>query len=315
MSRRTRVEDSRLLLDGRLLAAAWRGDVQRLAEQLTRGADPAAQENAALVEAAALGETHVVQMLLSDSRVNAAARDNAAMRWAAMNNHVEIVRLLLRDVRVDPSRALQDAIRNGRETVVEALLCDRRADPSRNQQQALRDAVHAGHWRIVRLLIADGRASAAANDQALLTLAISRNDWRCVDALLTHPAVRLPGVLDMRDHAKPWRSLELAAVRHARSQSLDAAHKLVTQASLSGVTPQRLRVVTLLGSAAVVLKVTHVLIALPGVALPLRAMMAILQALHSIISMMPIQDLALLVIHCFSQRRRCLAARADRSLP
>lgn len=300
----------------RLLAAASRGDVRRLAEMLASGAaDPAAQDNAALVEAAALGETHVVRLLLSDRRVDAAARDNAALRWATRNNNVQIIRLLLGDARVDPNVALHDAVQNGREAIVVHLLRDRRVDPTQKHQLALRDAAYGGHWRIVsRLIAADARVDASINEQALLTHAVSRHDWRTVGALLEHPAVRLPGLLDMREHARPWRALEVAAVRHSRANELDAALQLVSQASWSGIDRQRLRVLTLLGSASYVLQITHLLVALPGVALPFRAIMAILQAIHSVISMMPVQDLALLVLNCFSQRRRCLAARAKHAL-
>jgi Ankyrin repeats (many copies) len=49
------------------------------------------------------GQTKMVGLLLSDSRVDPSAENNHAIRKASERGHVEVVRLLLSDPRVDPS--------------------------------------------------------------------------------------------------------------------------------------------------------------------------------------------------------------------
>jgi hypothetical protein len=59
--------------------------------------------NEALFEAAEIGFTDAVKLLLSDSRVDPSVRNNEALRNAAFNGRTEIVKLLLSDSRVDIS--------------------------------------------------------------------------------------------------------------------------------------------------------------------------------------------------------------------
>jgi ankyrin repeat protein len=57
------------------------------------------------------GCTEVVQLLLSDNRVDPSAHENYAIRKASEKGHVEVVRLLLSDNRIDPSAQNNDAIK------------------------------------------------------------------------------------------------------------------------------------------------------------------------------------------------------------
>jgi ankyrin repeat protein len=81
--------------------------------------------NEALEEAAYVGFTDAVKLLLSDDRVDPSASDNAALIYASQNGHLENVQILLADDRVDPSaqnnEALRLAFRNGDLEIVKVL--------------------------------------------------------------------------------------------------------------------------------------------------------------------------------------------------
>lgn len=293
----------------KLLAAVSRADLTAVASMLQSGvADPAVQENAAIVEAAALGHANVVKLLLSDSRVNAAARDSAAIQWAARNNNAHVVQILLErpevDVSANDNAALRWAVQNGCELVIALLLRDKRVDPGALKQEALGEAVAAQRWRIVTQLLAHRMARPHANDQALLMRSVASRDWRTADSLLAHPGTMLHGVVDMKEHARDWRSLEASAARLSALSELDGSLALVINAERAGVSAERLRVITLLSSASHVLRVVHVLLAAPLAQLPLMALIGIMQALHTVVARMHLNDLALVIVHAVSQRRR-----------
>jgi hypothetical protein len=68
----------------------------------------------------------VVELLLSDSRVDPTVEDNVAIRIASRRGHAEVVRSLLEDPRVDRysrnDEAMRGARQNGYEAVVRQLL-------------------------------------------------------------------------------------------------------------------------------------------------------------------------------------------------
>ena len=92
--------------------------------------DPSIQDNAAIRWAAQHGQVGVVELLLSDPRVDPTAKNNNAIRWAADNGHVKVVELLLQDGRVDPTDhdnfAIRSAAQNEHIDVVKLLLQDPR---------------------------------------------------------------------------------------------------------------------------------------------------------------------------------------------
>jgi len=117
--------------------------------------------NDALEEAAYVGFTDAVKLLLLDDRVDPSANDNWALIAASENGHLEIVKLLLSDSRVDPSaednRALVLASQNGYLEIVKLLLSDARVDPSDQDNFALIFASKNGHLEIVKLLLSYAR--------------------------------------------------------------------------------------------------------------------------------------------------------------
>ena len=64
-----------------------------------------------LYYASICGYESVVQILLSDPRVDPSNADNTAIRRASYNGHSTVMELLLADPRVDPSALENDAIR------------------------------------------------------------------------------------------------------------------------------------------------------------------------------------------------------------
>jgi hypothetical protein len=125
------------------------------------GVDPSAWENYALFNASQKGHLDIVKLLLSDARVDPSVKDNKALIFASLKGHLEIVKLLLLDARVDPSvldnGALVLATRKGHLEIVKLLLLDARVDPSAQNNRALFYAAKKGHLDIVKLLLLDDR--------------------------------------------------------------------------------------------------------------------------------------------------------------
>ena len=130
--------------------------------------NPAADGNYAIQCASRNGHLAVVELLLADNRVDPAANDNYAIRYASGNGHLAVVELLLADSRVDPAAHDNDAIQcassNGHPAVVELLLADSRVNPAANDNEAIRYASAKGRSAVVELLLADARIDPAAND-------------------------------------------------------------------------------------------------------------------------------------------------------
>ncbi len=78
-----------------LVVAAAAGDILLLEQLLSCGADPSADDNAAVCAAAENGHGNVVERLLQDVRVDPSARQNFAIRCAAQRGHLAVVERLL----------------------------------------------------------------------------------------------------------------------------------------------------------------------------------------------------------------------------
>ncbi len=116
-----------------------------------------------IVTAVVIGRTQIVQLLLSDHRVDPSVDDNMAICCAARQGHLEIIKMLLADPRVDPSADENDPIRfasyHGHEEIVRVLLKDPRVDPSDSDNRAVQWAADGGHTKTLRLLLDDPRVN------------------------------------------------------------------------------------------------------------------------------------------------------------
>ncbi|PRP80658.1 putative ankyrin [Planoprotostelium fungivorum] len=131
--------------------------------------DPSADDNKIIIEAASLGYTEMVRLLLADPRVDPSAQDNEAFKLAVIRGHIEIVRVLLSDPRVDPSAEDNDAIRSaaqyGHVEIMRLLLSDDRVDPSTQDNYVIRRASFIEtSSEMVRLLLAHPRVEPSAMD-------------------------------------------------------------------------------------------------------------------------------------------------------
>jgi ankyrin repeat protein len=146
----------------------------------------------ALRSAAAKGQLSLVESLLRSSQINVAIYGLVAIRWAVRNGHPDVVQLLLSDARIDPAAATNSACARhdsgmldslvhdyrgtgennlivfaaskGHAAVVEILLNDKRVDPAAENNKAVRHAAHLGHTEAVEALLHDDRVDPAACD-------------------------------------------------------------------------------------------------------------------------------------------------------
>lgn len=87
-----------------LLSAVETGNVAEVKRLLTdKAVDPAANNNAAVRRACALGHTEIVKALLADERVDPGAENQDCIVTSAGKGHLEIVKMLLKHPKVDPS--------------------------------------------------------------------------------------------------------------------------------------------------------------------------------------------------------------------
>jgi ankyrin repeat protein len=71
--------------------------------------------NCTVTNASENGHAEVVQVLLSDARVDASADNNYAVRLASVMGHAGVVRVLLANPKVDPSAENNEALREASE--------------------------------------------------------------------------------------------------------------------------------------------------------------------------------------------------------
>ena len=86
------------------------------------------------MSAIAENHIHIVELLLTDNRVDVSENENAILALAIQFERVDICKLLLKDSRVDPSMPdnilLEAAVSTGNPHVVTLLLSDARVKPS-----------------------------------------------------------------------------------------------------------------------------------------------------------------------------------------
>ncbi len=126
----------KMLATNQLFLAIMRGEAESVKLLLDDGqADPCANNNQAITDAALFGYTKIVELLVNNPNVNPGARNNAALHSAVKKGHIDVVKKLLADERVDPlaryyGNVVQVAADNGHKDIVQLLLLDERIIPS-----------------------------------------------------------------------------------------------------------------------------------------------------------------------------------------
>jgi ankyrin repeat protein len=116
--------------------------------------DPTAKDNEAIYKATLRGHERVLDLLLSDHRINISEKNYIGI--ASEYGRFQVVAMLLRDKRIDPSvqdnYAIRFASANGHKDVVELLLRDKRVDPTAYNNFAIHQAKKNGHPETVSVL-------------------------------------------------------------------------------------------------------------------------------------------------------------------
>lgn len=139
------------------------------------------------------GHDKVVEILLTDERVDPSGDDDYVIRWAAKKGHDKVVEILLKDERVDPTTNKNEAVRyaakNGHDKVVKILSKDERVDPSDFSNFAIREAAFYGHEKVVKKLLKDPRVDPRAVFDEPLRVATQQGHVGIVELLLKDPRV------------------------------------------------------------------------------------------------------------------------------
>ncbi|KAJ3082092.1 hypothetical protein HDU99_003666 [Rhizoclosmatium hyalinum] len=152
--------------------------------------------------AAEYGHGKIVQLLLTDPRVDPSVDTNYAIRNCCTSpdlgdflsgDNLSVYRHLLADPRVDPSvldnEAIRTSSRNGLADGVRFLLADLRVDASACDNEAVRMAAREGHVYVIRLLLMDPRVNPAANHNEAIRIAAKNGRADVVQVLLADPRV------------------------------------------------------------------------------------------------------------------------------
>ena len=155
-------------------------------------ADPAADDNKALLTAVNCDHVDIVRAILLDGRADPSFQNQRALWQAAETQNLAVLALLLTDSRTTPccSRPFfSHACWTGACGVVRLLLADGRVSPQENRNGALCEAAKKGDDVLVKLLLADVRVNAADRDNEALFYAARNGHLAVVTALLAHPGV------------------------------------------------------------------------------------------------------------------------------
>ncbi|PRP88722.1 acyl-coenzyme A oxidase I [Planoprotostelium fungivorum] len=157
--------------DDSIALASSRGAIHSV-RFLLNYTNPSAWSNEAIRAACQNGRCDVVQLLLSDPRVDPSDGNNWAIQAAASRGHAGIIRLLMEDGRADPAAGgnwpIRKASQNGSIEIVRMLMRDDRVDPSSSHHWALRMAMKNGHEQVAFELMKDPRVDPRVRDDELM---------------------------------------------------------------------------------------------------------------------------------------------------
>ncbi|CEO97771.1 hypothetical protein PBRA_005885 [Plasmodiophora brassicae] len=172
------------------------------------GADPGAQQGAALCWSASNGHTRIVRLLVEDGRVPVNSRDGAPLIRAAENGHLETCKVLL-EAGADPglreSESLIFAVKYGHVDVVVLLAEHEAVDASAQNCKALMTAASQGNLRILEALASRNDTGIRSRGSKALAIAASRGSVGIVDYLLRNADV---DPCDGDGLALSWATLE-----------------------------------------------------------------------------------------------------------
>jgi len=157
--------DLRQMLSRCLLVVVQHGYTRLVDLLILHGADPSADNNAAIDHAIQTNHLVMTKLLLSYASTNP---DVTNFSLVCKRRQIKMIRLLLNDGRIDAgkdcSRCLRDAANAGDLEVVSLLMDDPRVDPSANHDEAVWNAVAHEDWQMVRMLRRDPRVKCKAGE-------------------------------------------------------------------------------------------------------------------------------------------------------
>ncbi len=174
--------------------AACAGQIEQVKSLLNKGEDPSAGGNYAILRASGCGQIEVVELLLSDTRVNPSDQNNDVIGDAVENGHTNIVELLLADDRLilsnnDCEMLICRAAIRGQIHTIKFLFTHTKIDLSINNiKLATQIACEYGQESVVEFLLADERVVnfSRYEYEILIVMAAVYNNINTVKFLLNY---------------------------------------------------------------------------------------------------------------------------------
>ncbi|ORY41533.1 hypothetical protein BCR33DRAFT_739570 [Rhizoclosmatium globosum] len=131
----------------------------------------------ALSRASKKGRLDIVERILEDPRTDPSLDNNAALLSAGHGHYKHILERLLLDPRInvtrDNNRLFIDSCASQYLLLIEYLLAAGRADPATQDNKALKHAIRHHHINVIRTLLADSRIDPNFENQAIFSMAAS----------------------------------------------------------------------------------------------------------------------------------------------
>jgi ankyrin repeat protein len=157
--------------------------------------------NDAFSDACDCGNLEVVELLLSDPRLDPCFKYNHVVRWASIKGDFELIKFLLSykgskdgcmwsfNPSEDDNFVIKSVSEGGHLEIVKLLLSDERVDPSAGENYAIRWASRNGHHEVVNILLKHTRVNPSTRENYAIRLASERGHVEVVKLLLADPRV------------------------------------------------------------------------------------------------------------------------------
>lgn len=157
------------------------------------GVDPTDNNNAALTVACKFMRYGIVDILISDPRVQINDNEHPVIEYAASNGRLDVLKRLIggetKFRSFDVYSVLREAAMNNQCETVQFLLTQTSVDPAKYSLDLLKDVASRGYTNVLRLLINDGRIPVREHGNQLLIWAIQKSCYNLVYLLLDLPEV------------------------------------------------------------------------------------------------------------------------------